>query len=267
MARANRHYIPNCIWHITHRCHKRDFLLKFRKDKKDWINWLFEAKKRFGLCILNFAVTSNHIHLLVVDTDKNVIPKSIQLIAERTGRGYNLRKNRKGAFWEDRYHATAIQDGHHLVRCLIYIDMNMVRTGVVKHPSEWDYCGYSEILNPPRRYTLIDYNKLVTFCGYSDNEKFQSDYKFLIDDEIKKDDLRRKSYWTETIAVGNKDFIDTINISFGVLARGRKIKTDDEKFMIQEDLASYNAVFDAQKCNLSAQNRYFWETFPDNTVI
>ncbi|MCP4264494.1 MAG: transposase, partial [Candidatus Brocadiaceae bacterium] len=25
MTRANRHYIPNCVWHITHRCHKREF--------------------------------------------------------------------------------------------------------------------------------------------------------------------------------------------------------------------------------------------------
>ncbi len=81
----------------------------------------------YGLSILNYAVTSNHIHLMVVDTDKHAIPKSIQLIAGRTGRDYNIRKKRKGAFWEDRYHATAVQDGHHLLRCLIYIDMNMVK--------------------------------------------------------------------------------------------------------------------------------------------
>ena len=35
MARANRHYLPgNHIWHITHRCHKREFLLKFAKDRR-----------------------------------------------------------------------------------------------------------------------------------------------------------------------------------------------------------------------------------------
>jgi REP element-mobilizing transposase RayT len=45
-------------------CHKREFLLKFDKDKKRWAHWLFEAKKRFGLTILNDTVTSNHIHLL-----------------------------------------------------------------------------------------------------------------------------------------------------------------------------------------------------------
>ncbi len=144
MARANRHYIPNCVWHITQRCHKQDFLLKFSKDKKNWLYWLLEAKKRFGLSILNYSVTSNHIHLLVYDTNKETIPKSIQLLAGRTARDYNIRKKRKGAFWEDRYHATAVQNGSHLLRCLIYIDMNMVRTGVVRHPSEWEFNGYNK---------------------------------------------------------------------------------------------------------------------------
>jgi hypothetical protein len=26
VARAKRHYIPGFLWHITHRCHKREFL-------------------------------------------------------------------------------------------------------------------------------------------------------------------------------------------------------------------------------------------------
>ncbi len=262
MARANRHYIPNCIWHITQRCHKREFLLKFRKVKKNWINWLYEAKKRFELNILNFAITSNHIYLMVIDSEINTIPKSIQLIAGRTGRSYNLRKKRKGAFWEDRYHATAIQDGTHLLKCLIYIDMNMVRTGVVKHPKEWDFCGYNEILNPPQRYSLINYDKLVSLCGFYDKSEFQIHYKTLIEEEIKNDNLKRKSYWTESIAVGNKSFIENINDSLGVLSNRKKIHSEDANYMIQEDLKPYNAVFDIKKGNLSSGNSYFWDKNP-----
>ncbi|WP_246294249.1 transposase [Desulfobacter latus] len=109
MARANRHYVPGQIWHITHRCHKRAFLLKFAKDYHRWLQWLFEAKKRYGLVILNYIVTSNHIHLLVVDDKgRGVIPNSIKLIAGRTVQEFNQRKNRRGAFREDRYHATAM---------------------------------------------------------------------------------------------------------------------------------------------------------------
>ena len=116
MPRANRHYIPGHIWHITHRCHKREFLMKFSKDKKWWLFWLFEVKKRFGLCILNYIVISNHIHLLVLDTEDDVIPKSIQLVAGRTGQEFSARKKRKGVFWDDRYHVTAVDSHRHIDR-------------------------------------------------------------------------------------------------------------------------------------------------------
>jgi putative transposase len=101
-------------------------------------------------------VTSNHIHLLVLDNGEEVIPRAIQLVAGRTGQEYNQRKRRKGAFWGDRYHATAVESGSHLIKCLVYIDLNMVRAGVVGHPSEWPFSGYNEIQNPFQRYALIN---------------------------------------------------------------------------------------------------------------
>ena len=61
MPRANRYFIPGQIWHITQRCHKKEFLLKFKRDRVRWLHWLFEAKKRFGLTVLNYIVTSNHM--------------------------------------------------------------------------------------------------------------------------------------------------------------------------------------------------------------
>jgi putative transposase len=128
MPRANRHYIPGYVWHITHRCHKKEFLLKFARDRRRWLQWLFEANKRYGLRVLNYTVTSNHVHLLVRDDgDREVIPKSIQLIAGRTGQEFNQRKSRKGAYWEDRYHATAVETDEHLAQCLVYIDLHPVK--------------------------------------------------------------------------------------------------------------------------------------------
>ena len=84
MPRAHRHFIPGHVWHITHRCHKKEFLLKFGRDRSTYMHWLFEARKRFGLEVLNFVVTCNHIHLLVRDPGADVIAKSIQLVAGRT---------------------------------------------------------------------------------------------------------------------------------------------------------------------------------------
>ena len=74
-----------------------------------------------------------------------VIPKSLQLVAAKTVQEFNRRKKRKGAFWEDRYHATAIETGEQFLRCRVYIDLNMARNGVVQHPSAWRHGGYIQI--------------------------------------------------------------------------------------------------------------------------
>ena len=63
MPRANRYFLPGHVWHITHRCHEREFLLKFSRDRTMYVRWLFEARKRHDLCVLNYVVTSNHVHL------------------------------------------------------------------------------------------------------------------------------------------------------------------------------------------------------------
>jgi REP-associated tyrosine transposase len=53
-------------------------------DCRRYLHWVFEAKKRFGLSVLNHMVTSNHVHLLVKDTGPNVIAESMQFNAGRT---------------------------------------------------------------------------------------------------------------------------------------------------------------------------------------
>ncbi|MDA3971360.1 MAG: hypothetical protein PF442_08410 [Desulfobulbaceae bacterium] len=76
---------------MTHRCHKRDFLLNLVKDSRRFGQWLFAAKRRYRLTILNYTVTSNHIHLLVLDEKgRDVIPQSIKLVAGRIGQEFNF---------------------------------------------------------------------------------------------------------------------------------------------------------------------------------
>ncbi len=80
--------------------------------------------------------------------------------------------------WEDRYHATFIKTGEHLLRCIIfYIDLNMVRAGVVSHPEQWDHGGYNEIQNPRRKNILIDYETLERLSGFTNFDGFQAAHR------------------------------------------------------------------------------------------
>ena len=48
MPRANRHFLPGHVWHITHRCHHKQFLLKFARDRRRYVRWLFEATRAYA---------------------------------------------------------------------------------------------------------------------------------------------------------------------------------------------------------------------------
>lgn len=244
MARAKRHYVPGYVWHITHRCHKREFLLKFPRDRRRWIEWLYQAKKRYrGLSVLNYMVTSNHVHLLVFDRGgRHVIPDSISLIAGRTAQEYNARKKRKGAFWEDRYHATAVDSNRYLRQCITYIDMNMARAGVVAHPSEWEFCGYNEIQNPRKRKGIIDFDRLMDLLGFEGYDDLKDAHYNWAASEVASERCDKDDKWTQSIAVGSKTFIEDIKEVLGIKAKGRKIVSGDDTFELREEQTPYSGV-------------------------
>jgi len=260
VARANRHYLPGYVWHITHRCHKREFLLKFARDQRRWLQWLFEAKKRFKVSILNYAVTSNHVHLVVRD-DKgpDVIPQTIQLVAGRTGQEYNQRKGRKGAFWEDRYHATAVEADSHLAQCMVYIDLNMVRAGVVAHPSEWPFCGYNEIQNPRQRYSLIDHSNLIDLFNMKSMDELSKTYRDWVEEALGKKGRERQPQWTESIAIGAEAFVREAKERLGIRAMGREVIGANEYYELREPETSYKADFGLENDGLRQENSYFWD--------
>ncbi len=262
MPRAKRFYIPGCVWHITHRCHKKEFLLKFARDRNRWLELLFRAKQNYGLEVLNYIVTSNHIHLLVADNgSRDTIPKSMQVIAGQTAQEYNIRKKRGGAYWEDRYHATAIQADSNFISCLIYIDMNMVRTGVVSHPSEWRWSGYNEIQNPKKRYSIINYRRLTELLGINSLDSLKKYHGKWVEESLKKNRQARQEKWSQSIAVGSKEYVENIKDKLGVRAIHRKIHENNSSFELREDQTPYTADFNTENGRLSQDNTCFWSLF------
>lgn len=205
--------------------------------------------------MFDYMVTSNHIHLLVYDDGrKNVIPKSIQLIAGRLGQEYNQRKSRKGAFWEDRYHATAVESGSYLMRCLIYIDLNMVRAGVVSHPSEWECCGYHELQNIPERKRTLDYTTLIELLEVSSYPEFKELHKNWIQESLKKEGLIREEKWTKSLAVGSQFFIESIKGELGIRGKYRQVVKNKENWELKEEINAYRDFFGPKNARLRAEN-------------
>lgn len=218
MSRAHRHYVPGQVWHLTHRCHDGTFLLRDERDRDEWCKWMQEACRRYRLCVLEYIITSNHIHVLIEDRGTGEISRSMQLVAGQVGQRYNRQHSRSGPFWKDRYHATAVETGIHLASCVVYIDMNMVRAGVVDRPSEWDHSGFHEIRGAVSRIALIDRKRLATLLGLTSEAELREAHKAWHSSHLGASAKWRDDVWSSAFAVGSQSFVDKFKRQLG--ARG-----------------------------------------------
>ena len=220
MKRGRLVDISDCCIHVTHRCHNRQFLLKFACDRRNYVSRLRATSLRYDVEFLDYAITSNHVHLLLWAPSLDAVSDAMQFLQGVTARDYNRRKERQGAFWSDRYNPTLIQNGTHLSRCLFYIGMNMVRAGAVDHPGDWAACGYRELSGRRQRYRVLGLNRLLQCLGMAEQtEAFRAWYEATLAELCATGYRVRDPIWTQCVAVGDREWLETL---FERVAVGKK---------------------------------------------
>ena len=154
---------------------------------------------------------------------------------------YNIRKDREGAFWRDRYHSTMIQSGEHLARCLFYIDLNMVRAGVVMHPRDWRHGGYHELSGARQRYRIINLERVLNCLARDTGQLngFQSWYETTLNEKLESGYHVREAFWSEAFAIGDREWVEGIHAKFEFSRK--KIVTADSAghLMLGEQTSPY----------------------------
>jgi hypothetical protein len=140
---------------------------------------------------------------------------------------------------------------------MVYIDLNMVRAGVVPHPSEVPFCGYHEILNTRQRYTLIDHESLTDLFNISSIEELRKTYRGWMEDSLEKWGREHQPPWTESIAVGDEGFVGDVKGKLGIM--GREVIGANGSYELREPTAAYEAVFDGKNEDLRQKNAFFWD--------
>lgn len=209
MPRAHRYFVPGKIYHLTHRCHNRAFLFRCVRDRDGYRHALWSSLREAQVSVLAYCITCNHVHLLVRSEETEAVSRWMQQVEGEFAQAYNRRKHRSGAFWSDRYHCTMVEGGEYLWRCMVYIELNMVRAGVVKHPGQWPWCSYQEWTGVRRRYRVVEQAECLRVSGAANPGVFRSHYGQLIEDRLARD-LVREPPWTESIAVGSQAFVEEI---------------------------------------------------------
>lgn len=64
-------------------------------------------------------------------------------VGSRYAHHVNKIHHRTGTLWEGRHYSSLIQTERYLFTCYRYIELNPVRAGMVRHPSEYQWSSYT----------------------------------------------------------------------------------------------------------------------------
>lgn len=138
MARLARIVIPGLPHHVTQRGNRRGQTFFEDSDYALYKDLLSEAAKKAGAEIWCYCLMPNHVHLIVVPTDKDGLRRTFA-DAHRRYTGYiNARMRVTGHLWQGRF-GSVVMDEDHLFHAVRYVSLNPVRAGLVQHASQWQW--------------------------------------------------------------------------------------------------------------------------------
>lgn len=142
MARLPRLTLPGYPHHVIQRGNNRQAIFADQADYEFLLALLEEQASKCGVAIHAYVLMSNHFHLLATPETEQGLPQLMQAIGRRYVRYFNRRQGRSGTLWEGRYRSTLIQAERYLLACMVYIDLNPVRAGLVLDPGQYRWSSY-----------------------------------------------------------------------------------------------------------------------------
>jgi REP element-mobilizing transposase RayT len=133
-----RQILPGACYLVTRRCAQRQFLLRPSKTTNDVFLFLLAvAARRFRVRVHAFCVMSNHIHLVVTDTEAR-LPAFHQFLDALVARAVNASLGRWEAFWApNSYSAVKLVAPNDIVDKTAYVLANPVSAGLVRSGRLW----------------------------------------------------------------------------------------------------------------------------------
>jgi len=123
---------------------------------------------------------------------------------------------------------------------MTYIDMNMVRAGVVTHPRQWLCSGYHESVNPYKRTGRLDQQSVHELLGFQSADALRVARDGWIRCALESADLSRVPYWSDSLAVGDLAFALKMKRALAFMHPGRRAQRERGCFAVREARASYD---------------------------
>ncbi len=138
MPRCARRKSATDVYHVMLRGINRQDIFADEEDYRKFLNVLKECKKVSDFEIYAFCLMPNHVHLLI-KTGEEPLDLIFKRIGSRYVYWYNLKYDRVGHLFQDRYKSEAVEDERYFLTVLRYIIQNPMKAGLEETPGSYPF--------------------------------------------------------------------------------------------------------------------------------
>jgi putative transposase len=154
MARQARLTIPGMPHHVIQRGNNRQAIVGDDADRQAWLDLLSEESRQHGVAVHAYVLMDNHSHLLVTPSTSDGLSKMMQALGRRYVRRFNDKHGRTGTLWEGRYRSSLVQTERYFLACMVYLDLNPVRAGMVTEAAAYPWSSHRHYIGTRRDHCV-----------------------------------------------------------------------------------------------------------------
>jgi len=176
MPRQKRQQSETGIYHVMIRGINQQVIFEDTEDNEKMIQTLSEVREVSKCKILAYCLMYNHYHI-VLKVEEESLEQIFKRLGSRYVYWYNIKYNRVGHLYQDRYKSEAIESDRNLLAVIRYVHQNPVKAGIVKEVSDYPWSSYTEYIGTPRVvdteyiYSIMDKKEFESFSKIESPEK------------------------------------------------------------------------------------------------
>ena len=164
MPRHARKKSNSGIYHIILRGVNRQQIFEDNEDYYKFLQVVEESKAISGFELFAYCLMSNHIHLLLKEIQEP-IEQIMKRITTRFVYWYNIKYQRSGHLFQDRYKSEPVEDDAYFLTVIRYIHQNPVNAEICKNPKNYSFSSYNEYF---KTTTFVDCNYVFAIIKKDD---------------------------------------------------------------------------------------------------
>lgn len=139
MPRTARLLVAGGYYHVINRGNNRSAVFHNPTEYRAFVSLLGRAQERIQLQIVAACLMPNHFHLVVSPRQDRDLSRWMQWLLTTHSHHYHLVHGTAGRVWQGRFKAFPIQQDHHLLTVMRYVERNPLRAGIVTRAEDWSW--------------------------------------------------------------------------------------------------------------------------------